>query len=235
MHFNLRPKNTRGSFANDWLHAKHSFSFGDYFDPAHNGFRSLIVMNNDIIAPLGGFATHPHQNAEIFTYILSGSLKHEDSMGNKSTIKTGDFQYMSAGKGVSHSELNPSSTNSTELYQIWLKPNTLGGEPIYADYQLTAEDNPIEPRLLFSGCGRNESTTIRSNAEIYYGSSKIHSQSCLYPIMDHPYVWIQILTGTVKIAGHRLTTGDGLSITNHDRILSLNCSANSSFLAFMLT
>ena len=113
-----RPSQERGQAEHGWLHARFTFSFADYYDPNHNGFHSLIVMNNDLIEPGGGFATHPHDNAEIFTYVMSGRLEHKDSMGNGSVIQAGDLQYMSAGSGVHHSEFNPSTDEKTELYQI---------------------------------------------------------------------------------------------------------------------
>ena len=140
MKFKFRPANERGIAEHGWLHARFTFSFAEYYDPDHCGFHDLMVMNNDIIEPGGGFPMHPHRDAEIFTYVISGKLEHKDSMGNGSVIETGDLQYMSAGSGVRHSEFNPSESEPTELYQIWMKPNQSGGQPKYAEKKLE-QDN----------------------------------------------------------------------------------------------
>ena len=137
MQCKIRKAYERGSAEHGWLHANFTFSFANYYDPEYCGFHSLIVMNNDIIEPGGGFPTHPHKDAEIFTYVISGVLEHRDSMGNGSVIRAGDLQYMSAGSGVTHSEFNPSKNNPTELYQIWMLPNQSGGEPRYAEKKLS--------------------------------------------------------------------------------------------------
>ena len=121
-----RPAGERGQADHGWLQARFTFSFADYFDPAHMGFRSLRVMNNDTIQPGGGFGTHPHSEMEIFTYVIEGQLEHKDSMGNGAIIEPGNLQYMSAGSGVTHSEFNPSNTEKTHLYQVWLHPNVAG-------------------------------------------------------------------------------------------------------------
>jgi redox-sensitive bicupin YhaK (pirin superfamily) len=125
----VRRASERGAADHGWLKARFTFSFADYYDPEHMGFKSLRVMNNDTVAPGGGFPTHLHRDIEIFTYVISGQLAHEDSMGNGSTIQAGDLQYMSAGSGVQHSEFNPSTDEPTTLYQIWLLPREPGGEP----------------------------------------------------------------------------------------------------------
>ena len=137
MKFKYRSAHERGSAEHGWLHARFTFSFANYYDPEHNGFHTLQVMNNDVIEPGGGFPSHPHHDAEIFTYVLSGKLEHKDSMGNGSVIEAGDLQYMSAGEGVQHSEFNPSDSEKTELYQIWMRPNQKGGKPRYAEKKLS--------------------------------------------------------------------------------------------------
>ena len=166
MKFKFRPANERGIAEHGWLHARFTFSFADYYDPDHCGFHSLMVMNNDIIEPGGGFPMHPHKDAEIFTYVISGKLEHKDSMGNGSVIEPGDLQYMSAGNGVRHSEFNPSESEPTELYQIWMKPNQSGGQPKYAEKKLGQENLKNESKLIFSEDGKEDSIPIRQNAEI---------------------------------------------------------------------
>ena len=128
-----RPAEERGFADRGWQHARFSFSFADYYHPEYCGFHSLIVMNNDIIKPGGGFATHPHQNAETFTFVISGKLEHRDSMGNGSVILPGNLQYMSAGNGITHSDFNPSREQNTELYQIWMLPKVNGGVSRYSE------------------------------------------------------------------------------------------------------
>src|SRR5436190_2285841 len=131
-----RPANARGQAELGWLHSRHTFSFGNYFDPDHMGFRSLRVINDDVVEPGAGFGEHPHRDAEIFSYVIDGELEHKDSMGNGRIIKAGDLQYISAGSGVLHSEFNPSGENTVHFLQIWLKPNVAGGEPRYAEKAL---------------------------------------------------------------------------------------------------
>ena len=180
-----RPAAERGQSDHGWLQARFTFSFADYFDPDHMGFKSLRVINNDTIQPGGGFATHPHDNMEIFTYIIEGQLEHKDSMGNGAVIEAGNLQYMSAGSGVTHSEFNPSSENRTLLYQIWLRPKERGGEPRYAEKPLADAAHPDTLTLLFSGDGHDDSTLIRQDAEISFGRvSKDHEITI--PGSGHP-------------------------------------------------
>ena len=169
MNYKLRKAQDRGTADHGWLHAKFTFSFANYYDPEHCGFHSLVVMNNDIIEPGGGFGKHPHENAEIFTYVISGQLEHQDSMGNGSIIYPGNLQYMSAGEGVYHSEYNPSDNEQVELYQIWMLPNQKGGKPRYEEKQLGNDTIRNGIKVLFSGDGRNDSTSIRQNAIFSFG------------------------------------------------------------------
>ena len=133
----IRRSEDRSHADHGWLEARHSFSFADYHDPEHMGYRSLRVINEDTIAPGKGFGMHPHKSMEIFTFIKEGSLRHEDSMGNGRDIEAGEFQYMSAGSGVLHSEVNPSSDTPTKLLQVWLTPAQPGGEPRYQDFEVS--------------------------------------------------------------------------------------------------
>jgi len=229
-----RPADERGRAEYGWLHARFTFSFADYYDPDHMGFRSLRVMNNDIIEPMGGFPTHPHKDAEIFTYVISGQLEHRDSLGNGSIITPGNLQYMSAGAGVKHSEFNPSRDSQTELYQIWLLPNQSGGTPRYAEKQLG--DSGVENglTLLFSGNDQTGGTQIRQDAEISFG--KLSAGKCLTvpPDGQHPHAWLQVISGQVNLLGETLEKADGLALSNHPGPFDVSATSDSQFLLFRL-
>ncbi|MEP4079871.1 pirin family protein [Haloferula sp.] len=230
----IRRADDRGSADHGWLKARFTFSFSQYFDPDHMGFRTLRVMNNDTVAPGGGFPTHDHSDMEIFTYIIEGELAHKDSMGNGSTIKAGDLQYMSAGSGISHSEFNPSSTESTHLYQIWLHPRERGGEPRYSEKPLGSSSKDNSLTLLFSGDGRDGSTEIRQDAEIYFGKLDQQNATEIPPSKSAPHVWIQVIQGELKLLGKTLLTGDGLAVEEEPGAIALEASADSRFLVFRL-
>ena len=234
MKFKFRPANERGIAEHGWLHARFTFSFADYYDPDHCGFHSLMVMNNDIIEPGGGFPMHPHKDAEIFTYVISGKLEHKDSMGNGSVIEPGDLQYMSAGSGVRHSEFNPSESEPTELYQIWMKPNQSGGQPKYAEKKLELENLNNESKLLFSGNGTNGSLPIRQNAKIEIGQYKNDSCHVIPKEKRFPTLGIQLIEGEIKIADHLLQKADGLGIENQNEDIFLEINEKSTFLIFRL-
>ena len=230
----VRRAADRGTANHGWLNARFTFSFSDYFDPDQMGFRSLRVMNNDTIAPGGGFPTHQHSDMEIFTYIIEGELAHKDSIGNGSTIKAGDLQYMSAGSGVSHSEYNPSPNNSAQLYQIWLHPRKPGGEPRYSEKPLGNSANNNALTLLFSGDGRDDSTEIRQDAEIYFGKLD-RGNSAEIPASDAtPNVWVQVIQGELSLLGETLATGDGIAIQDSPGSIGLDVGADSRFLVFRL-
>ena len=191
-------------------------------------------MNNDVIEPGGGFATHPHDNAEIFTYVMSGRLEHKDSMGNGSVINKGDLQYMSAGSGVSHSEFNPSTDEKTELYQIWMKPMQSGGEPRYAEKKLGEGSVSNELKLLFSGSGREDSTEIRQMADFFFGQLDEGRGLQLHPETGFPHIWIQVISGKLQVDQAKLEQADGLSIEEMDQPIGLSAGEDCSFFVFRL-
>ena len=224
----------RGTAKYSWLHARFTFSFAEYFDPDHIRFHSLIVMNNDIIEPGGGFQMHPHKDAEIFTYVMSGQLEHKDSMGNGAIIEAGNLQYMSAGSGVLHSEFNPSQDERTELYQIWLKPKQTGGEPLYAEKKLgeAAKANSLD--LLFAGTEKDDATVIRQDAEISFGKLDA-GRSLEVPENELRHSWVQAIEGELELLGENLNRADGLAISNHPEAFTIQAKQNSSFLLFRLS
>ena len=231
----VRSAQDRGFAEHGWLHAKLSFSFANYYDPENCGFHSLVVMNNDVIEPGGGFPTHPHKDAEIFTYVISGELEHRDSMGNGSVIRPGDLQYISAGSGVTHSEFNPSTNHATELYQIWMTPNKTGGEPRYAEKELAGTEKQNGWTLLFSGDGREGSTPIRQNAQFLFGRADAGTNLSIKPEETLPHAWIQVVSGALSVANHKLGKADGLRIENLDAPLNLTINKPCSLFLFRLS
>ena len=230
---NKRPAAERGQADHGWLQARHSFSFAGYYDPAHMGFRSLRVINEDTIGEGRGFGSHPHESMEIFTYLVSGQLEHKDNMGNGRIIHPGEFQYMSAGSGVVHSEFNPSPTEPAHLLQIWIEPEAPGGAPRYQ------EMNPGERRkqngltLLASPDGKGDSIAIRQQAEISFGQLDEGNafEFTLAPPLE--YAWLQLIEGNLEIGGQQLTAGDGLSMQRQGTV-NITSNSDAEFLLFRL-
>jgi hypothetical protein len=228
-----RPAHERGQTEIGWLHSRHSFSFGEYYDPANMNFRSLRVINDDVVEPGMGFGTHPHRDAEIFTYVIEGQLQHKDSMGNGSIINAGDLQYMSAGSGVQHSEFNPSRTNRVHLLQIWLLPNLRGGEPRYAEKALGSAAQPNALTLLFSEDGRDGSVAIRQDAEISFGRVEA-GRTVEVPLSGPSDAYLHVIKGRVQLLGETLTEGDAAAIEEAAE-LTVSADSDAEFLLFRLS
>jgi len=199
------------------------------------GFKSLRVMNNDTVQPGGGFPTHPHSDMEIFTYIIEGQLEHRDSMGNGAVLTPGNLQYMSAGSGIQHSEFNPSKTDKTHLYQIWLHPKEPGGEPRYMEKPLAEIARSNELTLLYSGDGRDGSTGIRQDAEIFFGQAEDDITLTVPASESMPHAWIQVISGDISVLGESLSTADGLAIEDAPESFEITASSDSRFLLFRLS
>ncbi len=230
-----RFANERGSANHGWLQARFTFSFSGYFDPDHMGFQSLRVMNNDIIQPGGGFPTHPHSEMEIFTYVIDGQLEHRDSLGNGAVLEPGNLQYMSAGSGIQHSEFNPSKTERTHLYQIWLHPNEPGGEPRYMEKPLSEMAARNDLTLLYSGDGRDGSTEIRQDAEISFGQLDAGKSVEVGASEKMPHAWVQVISGKVNVLGETLETADGLAIEDAPEGFAIEAAEDSKVLVFRLS
>jgi redox-sensitive bicupin YhaK (pirin superfamily) len=232
-----RAAGERGRADHGWLQARFTFSFAGYVDPDHMGFRSLRVMNNDTIQPEGGFPTHPHADMEIFTYVIDGQLEHRDSLGNGAVLTPGNLQYMSAGNGIRHSEFNPSNTDKTHLYQIWLLPKEQGGTPRYMEKPLADLAKANELTLLYSGDGRDGSTEIRQDAEIYFGQVESNAETIIIvPASDKtPHAWVQVISGEVSVLGESLSTADGLAIEEAPGDFAITALPGSQFLVFRLS
>jgi redox-sensitive bicupin YhaK (pirin superfamily) len=222
-HF-IRRSLERGFADHGWLQSRHTFSFADYYDPRHMGFRSLRVINEDWIAPGGGFPTHPHRDMEIFTVMISGELEHRDSMGNQARIRPGDIQLMSAGTGITHSEYNPDSAHPAHLLQIWIEPRQRGLNPGYTEWRPSPQTAAQTKALIISPTGREESAHLQQDAEIY--RLKIPAgEHIAHTIERGRGVWLQMIAGRVECDGNTLEAGDALYT---EEPLTLDMRARSS-------
>ena len=228
----IRRSEDRGRTQLNWLDGRHTFSFGRYQDPAHLRFHSLLVINEDRIAPSGGFATHAHDNMEILTYVLSGSLSHKDSMGNESVISAGEIQRMRAGTGVTHSEFNPSNEEETHLLQIWIEPSQRNLEPGY-EQSLIPKLAHAEPTLLAAPKERGGLLSICQNALVWL--VKLDGQGS--PFSWHQdsgrHLWLQVTAGSVHLDNLELNAGDALSVEGPIE-LDLESKQPTAFLLFDL-
>ena len=204
----LRPGNERGHANHGWLDTYHTFSFDTYHDPAHMGFRSLRVINEDWVAGGKGFPPHGHRDMEIVTYILEGALEHQDSMGNGSVIRPGEVQRMSAGTGVTHSERNPSPTERVHLLQIWIKPEARSLEPSYEQKMFAAEGRGGRLQLVASREGRDGSVKIHQDAALY-AAALGPKETVRHKLADGRHAWLQVARGAVTLNGVALKAGDG--------------------------
>ena len=229
---NIRRANERGHADHGWLNSYHTFSFADYYDPAHVGFRSLRVINDDRVAPGQGFGTHPHREMEIFSYVLEGALQHKDSLGNGSVLKPGQIQLMSAGRGVTHSEFNPSRTEPLHFLQIWIQPRQQGLAPSYTEWHPSAEQRDALKTLVISPDGRNGSAKIHQDAEVYRIRLQ-PGQTVTHGLKANRGAWLQIAEGSLALKGIDLTTGDGAS-TEQAGMLTLKASQPTEALLFDL-
>lgn len=227
------PANERGRTRFGWLDSRHSFSFGEYFDADRMGYRSLRVLNDDVVAPGQGFGMHPHRDAEIFTYVISGVVQHRDSLGHEGLITAGNLQYMSAGDGVMHSEFNGSKSEPTHFLQIWLRPNEHGGEPRYAEKALGDAAAPNALTLLFAPTARDGAQAIRQDAEIYFGKLEGGKTLPLDFGRDR-YVWIQQIAGKLSVGDESLEPGDAVTVAGTDS-LTIRAERDAEFLVFILS
>jgi redox-sensitive bicupin YhaK (pirin superfamily) len=209
----LRKAGARGHADHGWLDSHHSFSFADYYDPAHMGFRNLRVINEDRVAPGKGFGTHPHRDMEIVSYVLEGGLQHRDSMGTGSVIRPGDVQRMSAGRGVTHSEFNASRTESVHFLQIWILPEKGGIDPSYEQKTFSSEEKNGRLRVVASPEGRDGSVTINADATLYAGTFG-EGQGAELALAPRRNAWVQVVRGRVRLNGTELAEGDGAAVTD---------------------
>ncbi len=213
----IRRSNERGGGDYGWLNTRHTFSFNDYWDEKWMGFRSLRVINEDWVGPSGGFPTHPHRDMEIITYILSGKLEHKDSLGTGSVILPGDGQRMTAGRGIRHSEANPSSTETAHLLQIWILPEKQGLEPSYEQKSFPESEKRGKLRLIASNDGADGSVRINQDAKLFV-TLLAPGEEVAHSLGGKRHAWLQVAKGEVELNGQKLNQGDGAAVSDEGKL-----------------
>jgi redox-sensitive bicupin YhaK (pirin superfamily) len=228
----IRRSADRGHANHGWLDSFHTFSFADYYHPAHMGFRSLRVINQDKVAPGAGFPTHPHRDMEIFSYVVDGTIAHKDSMGNGRELKPGQIQLMSAGAGVTHSEFNPSASEPLHLLQIWILPHTRALKPSYTEWHPTTASEASSKVLVISPDGREDSATIHQDAEVYRVRLQA-SETVSHDLKPGRGLWLQLIKGQLTHGETRLLPGDAAS-TESTGVLTFTATEDAEALLFDL-
>ena len=228
----VRPAGERGKTQTSWLDSSHTFSFNRYHDPRYTGFRDLLVINEDIVAPAQGFGTHSHDNMEILTYVVEGALEHRDSTGGSGVIRPNDLQRMSAGTGVSHSEFNPSQTESAHFLQIWILPEREGLKPEYEQRAFPDNERRGRLRLIATPDGSNGSVSIHQDVKLY-DALLVAGDEVTYQLDKDRHAWIQVIKGMVTINGMTLGTGDGAAISK-EISLRIQATEDAEILLFDL-
>ena len=220
----IRPSAKRGHANHGWLDTHHTFSFADYHDPKFMGFRSLRVINEDRVKADVGFGTHAHRDMEIISYVLDGQLAHRDSMGNGSVIKPGDVQRMSAGTGVTHSEMNPSKDEPVHFLQIWIMPERYGLKPGYEEKHFPIAERMGQLRLVAARDGRDGSVLVHQDVALY-ATLLDQRTSVSHTFEANRAGWIQVTRGEIEVNGQKLTAGDGAAIENETQVTITGASA----------
>ena len=228
----LRRGNERGRTELDWLDSYHTFSFGDYYDPQHMGFRHLRVINEDRVKPGGGFPTHSHRDMEILTYVLEGALEHKDSLGNGSAIRPGEVQRMSAGTGISHSEYNHSQTEPVHLLQIWILPEKRGLTPSYEQHSFIGKERSGTWQLIAARGGRDGAVIVHQDVDVFVARLAPRGQAS-HRLKPGRHAWVQVARGVVVLNGTGLRQGDGAAVSA-DGILEFSANEMSEILLFDL-
>lgn len=228
----VRNAEERGHLDFGWLDTRHSFSFGNYYDPSHMGFRHLRVINEDRVQAAKGFDTHPHRDMEIITYVLEGALEHRDSMGNGSVIRPGEVQRMTAGTGITHSEYNHSKSDSVHLLQIWILPQLSGLAPGYEQKAFPEDERRGRLRLVASQDGREGSVTVHQDVALY-ATLLSAGDDVSHPLAEGRHAWVQVAKGSVTVNGEPLKGGDGAAISGESHV-ELHAEGDAEVLLFDL-
>jgi quercetin 2,3-dioxygenase len=232
MMITVRRAHERGHADHGWLDSYHTFSFANYQDPQHMGFRALRVMNEDRVAAGQGFGTHPHRDMEIVSYVLDGELEHKDSMGNGQVLRPGEFQRITAGRGITHSEFNPSADKPAHFYQIWLLPERKGIEPSYEQKRFDPAGRKNRLQLVASRDATDGSLLIHQDAKVYLADLS-SGRDMTYDIPAGRYAWLQVLRGSVNVNGQSLTTSDAAAVSD-ERSLVLQADDHAELMLFDL-
>ncbi|WP_424361025.1 pirin family protein [Methylocystis parvus] len=230
MQMAIRRAEERGAANFGWLDSRHSFSFGHYFDPAHMGFGPLRVINEDRVAPGGGFPTHPHRDMEIISYVLDGALAHKDSLGTGSIIRPGDVQRMTAGTGVRHSEYNASDTEPVHFLQIWILPEREGLAPGYEQKRFEAQEKRGRLRLIASRNARDGAVAVHRDVDLY-ATLLAPGESVAHALAPGRAAWVQVARGEIAVNGEALAAGDGVAVSDGAEI-RLEARADAEALVF---
>jgi redox-sensitive bicupin YhaK (pirin superfamily) len=232
MKMTLRRAGERGRADHGWLLSYHTFSFADYYDPAHMGFRALRVINEDRVKGGQGFGAHSHRDMEIISYVLEGALQHKDSMGGSSIIRPGEVQRMSAGTGVTHSEFNASPSELVHFLQIWILPERPGGKPGYEQKAFPEAERKGKLRVVASPDGREGSVTIRQDVTLHAGLLST-GQAVVHPLAAGRHAWVHVARGQIELGGEQLEAGDAVAVSDA-RGLELSGRDGSEVLLFDL-
>ena len=223
----VRRSEERGHANHGWLDTYHTFSFADYYDPKFMGFRSLRVINEDRVAPGEGFGTHGHRDMEILTYVLEGSLAHKDSMGHQQALGPNEIQRMSAGKGVRHSEFNPSKNEGLHLFQIWIEPATTGTQPSYEQIRFDPNEKQNQLKRLAGPKGGNGAARINQDAHVFV-AELAKGIEIPYSLGANRGAWVHVVRGAVTVNGVALQTGDSAAISDEENLALIGGDAESS-------
>lgn len=228
----VRKSNDRGHADHGWLNSFHTFSFAGYRDPAHMGFRSLRVINEDNVVAGQGFGTHAHHDMEIVTYVLDGELEHKDSMGNGEILRPGEFQRITAGTGITHSEFNPSPNRPSHFYQIWILPERKGIDPSYEQRAFDSSERQNRFQLVASPDGKDESLLIHQDVQIFLADVDVGA-SITWELANSRHVWLQVLRGSLTINDRSLHAGDAVAVSDEDG-LSIHGDERAELMLFDL-
>ena len=228
----FRDRMARGTSRTGWLDSRHTFSFGEYRDPQHMGFRSLRVINEDRVVPGAGFPPHSHRDMDIISYVLEGALEHKDSLGNGTRIRPGEVQRMSAGTGITHSEFNASKTDSVHFLQIWIIPGQTGLPPSYEQKDFPIEDRRGRLRLVAAPDGRDGAVTVHQDANLYIGNLR-SGEKVVHAVGRDRGIWLQAARGIVALNGTEMREGDGAAV-EHESTLEIEADTDAEILLFDL-
>ena len=228
----IRQAEERGHANHGWLDSHHTFSFANYYDPKHIGFRTLRVINEDRVSPSNGFGTHGHRDMEIITYVLEGALEHKDSIGTGSVIQPGEVQRMSAGTGILHSEFNHSQTQPVHFLQIWLLPEKKGLSPSYEQRNFSPAKTPGKLHLVAARDGRENAVTVHQDVDLYAAVLK-EGDRISYTLKPQRHAWVQVARGTITLNSLPLNTSDGAAISEETDVV-IEATKDAEILLFDL-